>query len=219
MEYDFGVILNEIFYTSEVYTNYMDAGFVGAYFHKSKYNQQQILFIASQTYQIFAFHNRGLMDHQFYQRIEEYRNSSLKIMEVIKSESEIRMESEVRMDINVDENDSKEENYFGLPYLEMSLCFYGCIDRNSLVYITQQNIVEISLDLDEDGLYLPVKKFGKMFDTKQKLRGVIKSGRSLWMYIYHQKTLAILRRVNSRYQKPYILHVFTENSLIFDDDS
>ncbi len=100
--------------------------------------------------------------------------------------------------------------------IELGNLMYFDNDRNCIVYIGNKYVMIISLNKMTNGDYQRTSddKFGKIYDIKWFLKGITYDC-NYFMYIYHQKTLVILKRVQSSAHCPYVLKVYTGKSLRF----
>ena len=145
------------------------------------------LILATNDAKIYIFENQGLLDQKFNDRFSKFRQLQLKYT-------------------NYYMNDSK---------LEKGNCMYYDIDRKCVVYIGTKYVLRVNIEKQENGGYaVNDDKFAKIYDIKWFLKGISYEC-NFFHYIYHQKTLAILKRVQSSAMCPYVLKIYTGKSLRF----
>ena len=93
-----------------------------------------------------------------------------------------------------------------------NLCYYD-VDNDAIIYIGAKHVLRISLSQTKRGSYS--NDMVKMMDIGWFLKGY-NFDCNHFMYIYHQKTLVILKRVQLSGSCPYALKIYTEKSLRFD---
>lgn len=151
------------------------------------YDQEhERLILGTNNAQIFVFENNGLLDSKFNDRWSKFRSKQI-------AQSQ---QNEVK--------------------LEKGNCLYFDVDRECVVYVGTKHVWKVSLLKGKGGGYSRFDdRFAKCFDMKWFLKGITYDCNH-WMYIYHQKTLAILKRVQSSAACPYVLQIFTGKSLRFE---
>jgi len=148
-------------------------------------SEKDELILATHNAQIYIFKNGGKIDHKFNDRFNAFR----------------------RKQLSSQQTDQK---------LEKGNLMYYDVDRNCIVYIGTKYVIKVSLDkVNIYGDYsIFDDKFVKIYDVKWFLKG-ISYDCNYFMYIYHQKTMAILKRVQSSAHCPYVLKIYTGKSLQF----
>ena len=184
------IIVTEQFKTKRTYNVYtVFNSFIGGYYIKGEDGKKDQLILGTNNAQIYIFKNHGLLDQKFNDRFSKFRQNQLKYS-------------------NIYMNDSK---------LEKGNAMYYDIDRKCVVYIGTKYVLRVNVNKQDNGGYaVNDDRFAKTYDIKWFLKGISYEC-NYFHYIYHQRTLAILKRVQSSAMCPYVLKIYTGKVYDFND--